>query len=66
MVMDAVTPPATVTSVYIAAAHVPDMSLVKCAMIWSYVVRYWTGYETAAINSRNSSMASNKCDSMAV
>lgn len=44
MVVDAVTPPATVTTVYIAAVHVPDMSLVKCAIIWSYIVRYWTGY----------------------
>lgn len=44
MVVDAVTPLAIVTTVYIAAAHVPYVSLVKCAMIWSYIVRYWTGY----------------------
>lgn len=44
MDVDAVTPPATVTPMYMAAAHVPDMSLVKWAMIWSYIVRYWTGY----------------------
>lgn len=29
MVVDAVTPPATVTTEYIAAAHVPDMSLLS-------------------------------------
>lgn len=27
MVVDAETPPATVTTVYVAAAHVPDMSV---------------------------------------